>query len=60
MTTKRAALARARKAAGFTQETLAEAVGVDPSTVRRWEVGSSVPQPWLRLKLAQVFHVIAI
>ncbi|MDQ3404102.1 MAG: helix-turn-helix domain-containing protein [Actinomycetota bacterium] len=57
MTTKRAALARARKAAGFTQETLADAVGVDPSTVRRWEVGSSVPQPWLRPKLATAFRL---
>ncbi|MDQ3576643.1 MAG: helix-turn-helix domain-containing protein [Actinomycetota bacterium] len=57
MTAKRAALARARKATGFSQETLADALGVDPSTVRRWEAGDSAPQPWLRPGLADLLGV---
>ncbi|MGM1058670.1 helix-turn-helix domain-containing protein [Saccharothrix sp. Mg75] len=36
-------LAVARKIAGHTQETLAEAVGVSPRTVRSWESGENRP-----------------
>ncbi|MDQ3406526.1 MAG: helix-turn-helix domain-containing protein [Actinomycetota bacterium] len=57
MAAKRAALARARKATGLSQETLADALGVDPSTVRRWEAGDSAPQPWLRPGLADLLGV---
>jgi transcriptional regulator with XRE-family HTH domain len=46
-------LARARKAAGLTQEELAYRVGVDRSTVGRWEAGETDPQPWVRRKLAK-------
>ena len=38
MATKRAGLARARRAAGYTHEALAYTLNVDPSTVNRWEV----------------------
>jgi transcriptional regulator with XRE-family HTH domain len=50
---RRVRLARARKAAGLTQEALAYRVGVERSTVGRWEAGESDPQPWLRRKLAK-------
>ncbi len=46
-------LARARKAATLTQEDLAHLVGVDRSTVGRWEAGETDPQPWVRRKLAK-------
>jgi transcriptional regulator with XRE-family HTH domain len=45
-------LAARRKACGLTQEELAYAVGVDRSTVLRWEAGAVEPQPWVRRKLA--------
>ncbi|MGH8965443.1 MAG: helix-turn-helix transcriptional regulator, partial [Actinomycetes bacterium] len=50
---RRARLARARKAAGLTQEDLAHLVGVDRSTVGRWEAGETDPQPWVRRKLVR-------
>ncbi|MGH3672533.1 MAG: helix-turn-helix domain-containing protein, partial [Pseudonocardiaceae bacterium] len=46
-------LTRARKAAGFSQERLAEVLRVDRSTVTRWECAETEPQPWLRPKLAR-------
>jgi transcriptional regulator with XRE-family HTH domain len=46
-------LVRARKAAGITQEDLAYRVGVDRSTVVRWESGETEPQPWHRRKIAK-------
>jgi transcriptional regulator with XRE-family HTH domain len=49
---KRLGLVAARKAAGLSQERLAEQLDVDRSTVQRWEAGQSTPQPWLRPMLA--------
>jgi len=46
-----------RLAAGFTQESLAEAAGVDRSTVGRWERGAQQPQPWQRPELARVLGI---
>jgi hypothetical protein len=53
MAGKRHRLISTRKAAGFSQEQLAEAVGVERSTVMRWERGETRPQPWARPKLAR-------
>lgn len=53
MAGRRHRLISTRKAAGFSQERLAEAVGVERSTVMRWECGETCPQPWARPKLAR-------
>jgi transcriptional regulator with XRE-family HTH domain len=50
-------LAFCRHAAGFTQETFAERLGVDRTTVGRWERGVQAPQPWQRLDLAKALGV---
>ena len=50
-------LGAARRAAGHTQESLAELLGVDRTTVARWERGTRHPHPWFRPKLAAALHV---
>ena len=39
--------AERREIAGYSQETLARMVGVEPTTVGRWERGETCPQPWV-------------
>ncbi|MFI6644116.1 helix-turn-helix transcriptional regulator [Streptomyces sp. NPDC050504] len=57
MAAKRMGLVRSRKAAGHTQESLAEILGVERSTVGRWESAETEPQAWLRPKLARALKV---
>ncbi|OLT06088.1 hypothetical protein BJF90_17995 [Pseudonocardia sp. CNS-004] len=57
MARKRIHLARARRAAGYTQEDLAHVLGVDRSTVGRWEGGETEPQAWMQPKLARALGV---
>ena len=57
MPAKRHRFAARRKAAGFSQEQLAERLSIDRSTVARWESGETGPQPWIRPRLARVLQV---
>jgi transcriptional regulator with XRE-family HTH domain len=50
-------LAERRKAMGLSQERLAEAVGVDASTVARWERGETEPLAVYRPSLAEALNV---
>ncbi|MFH8411098.1 helix-turn-helix transcriptional regulator [Streptomyces sp. NPDC018019] len=59
MALKRQRLARRREAVGLTQERLAEALGVERSTVVRWEGARGAPRPWMRPKLARLLRVDA-
>lgn len=52
MPRRREVLIARRRAAGHTQESLAAKLGVERSTVVRWELGASTPQPWRRPELA--------
>ncbi|MEU8006952.1 helix-turn-helix transcriptional regulator [Catellatospora sp. NPDC049111] len=54
---RRTALIRRRTAQGLSQERLAEQLGVDRTTIARWESGTSTPQPWQRPNLAQALGV---
>jgi transcriptional regulator with XRE-family HTH domain len=56
---KRPRLAERRKALGHSQEDLAALLGVDRSTVIRWEGAETEPQPWHRRKLAAVLSMTA-
>jgi DNA-binding XRE family transcriptional regulator len=57
MARRRHSLAARRKAVGLSQEGLAHLVGVDRSTVVRWERADTEPQPWHRPKLARALKV---
>lgn len=46
-----------RKAAGLTQEQLAEAVGVTVGAVSKWEAGLSNPDLAMIVKLADLFEI---
>lgn len=48
-----------RRSLGYSQEDLADRIGVAPSTVQRWESGESNPQPWQRPKLARALDMTA-
>jgi DNA-binding XRE family transcriptional regulator len=57
MATRRDGLARRRAALGFTQETLAERLGIERTTVGRWERGTMTPLPWNQPDLAKALKL---
>jgi transcriptional regulator with XRE-family HTH domain len=54
---RRDLLADRRKAVGLSQGALAQRLGVERSTVVRWEAGKTAPAPWVRPPLAQALQV---
>ncbi|MFE9372483.1 helix-turn-helix domain-containing protein [Streptomyces sp. NPDC006711] len=68
MATRRESFVKRRRALGFSQESLADAVGVDRSTVGRWETGETEPQALhrpglcreLRISAAQLESMISV
>jgi DNA-binding XRE family transcriptional regulator len=59
MTARRQHLAERRRSLGYSQERLASQVGVDRTTVGRWERGETGPQPLIRERLRTVLKVSA-
>src|SRR5262245_61282136 len=54
---RRRQVAERRNALGLSQERLANLLGVDRTTVVRWEGGDTVPQPWQRPRLAKALKI---
>jgi transcriptional regulator with XRE-family HTH domain len=50
-------LTERRKAVGLSQGELAGLLGVERSTVLRWEAGRTAPQPWVRPALADALQI---
>jgi transcriptional regulator with XRE-family HTH domain len=57
MTARRHHLASRRKSLGYSQEHLAAELGVDRTTVGRWERGETDPQPYIRASLCNALKV---
>lgn len=57
MSAPREKLKRARKETGYSQESFAYALGVDPSAVKRWERGIWAPSARRRPKIAKLLGV---
>src|SRR5947209_15685163 len=45
-----------RRRRGWTQERLAEAIGISVMTVKRWESGKALPQSYSLTKLSELFE----
>ena len=56
----RSQLASRRKALGFSQESLAEAMSVTTSTVSRWEQGVATPKARMRTPLAELLELTPV
>ncbi len=57
MALKRQRLSQRRKVVGLTQESLAQRLGVERSTVARWEAGATEPVPSIRPEVARALDV---
>lgn len=60
MATPRPQLAARRRAVGFSQESLAAAIGVTSNAVAKWEQGHSTPRARVRAPLADALEVTAV
>ena len=47
----------ARRAAGFTQESAAEQLGISVESLRAYETGQRIPRDEIKLKLAEYYGV---
>jgi transcriptional regulator with XRE-family HTH domain len=56
-TDRRERLSQRRIMMGFSQEHLAAVLGIERSTVARWEQGVTEPRPWQRPELARQLQV---
>ena len=52
-------LIRLRKTNGYTQEDLAEKLGVTRQAIARWEAGETTPDMKMLLGICEIFHVSA-
>ena len=50
-------LKRERKKHLLSQEEVAEKLGVEARTVRRWESGAAIPQPYHQRKLCELYDI---
>lgn len=57
MRSRRSRLAHRRKTVGYSQDGLAAQLGLERSTIVRWEAARSEPQPWVRPKLASTLDI---
>ncbi|HKR48950.1 MAG TPA: helix-turn-helix transcriptional regulator, partial [Pseudonocardiaceae bacterium] len=57
MALRRQGLSQRRRAVGLTQESLAQLLGVERSTVVRWEAGDTEPLPSIRPSLARALNM---
>ncbi|MFC9220863.1 helix-turn-helix domain-containing protein [Streptomyces hygroscopicus] len=57
MSAKRQGFADRRKTCGYSQESFAEAINTNRSTVHRWEAGTADPQPYQRPAIAKALNV---
>ena len=57
MALKRLRLIQRRKVLGYTQESLAEQVGCERTTIIRWERAETEPQPWVRPRLTRALQL---
>jgi transcriptional regulator with XRE-family HTH domain len=57
MKRRRDRLASRRRTLGLSQEALAERLGVERTTIARWESGDTQPLAWFRPRLADVLQV---
>lgn len=48
-----------RERADITQDELSKRLGVDRSTVAKWETGKSFPRPGLLIRLTEIFGCTA-